>query len=125
MVLEDIFEIIKDRKENGEDGWYTKYLFDKGTDKILKKVGEECTEVIIAAKGEDKNEIVNEICDLAYHVLVLMADKEITLEELNEQLKIRRKYERYLIKRKTSFSVYFGWFGGGLERRVRLCKREW
>ena len=60
MVLEDIFEIIKDRKENGEDGSYTKYLFDKGTDKILKKVGEECTEVIIAAKGEDKNEIVNE-----------------------------------------------------------------
>ena len=52
MVLEDIFEIIKDRKENGEDGSYTKYLFDKGTDKILKKVGEECTEVIIAAKGE-------------------------------------------------------------------------
>ena len=88
MVLEDIFEIIKDRKENGEDGSYTKYLFDKGTDKILKKVGEECTEVIIAAKGEDKNEIVNEICDLAYHVLVLMADKEITLEELNEQLKL-------------------------------------
>ena len=106
MVLEDIFEIIKDRKENGEDGSYTKYLFDKGTDKILKKVGEECTEVIIAAKGEDKNEIVNEICDLAYHVVVLMADKEITLEELNEQLKIRRnKINNFKGERKSIDNV--------------------
>ena len=106
MVLEDIFEIIKDRKENGEYGSYTKYLFDKCTDKILKKVGEECTEVIIAAKGEDKNEIVNEICDLAYHVLVLMADKEITLEELNEQLKIRRnKINNFKGERKSIDNV--------------------
>ena len=90
VILEELYEIVNNRKNSEEEGSYTKYLLEKGTDKILKKVGEECTEVIIAAKGEDKNEIVNEICDLAYHVLVLMADKEITLEELNEQLKIRR-----------------------------------
>lgn len=109
MVLEDIFEIIKDRKENGEDGSYTKYLFDKGTDKILKKVGEECTEVIIAAKGEDKNEIVNEICDLAYHVLVLMADKEITLEELNEQLKLE-EIRLIILKVKEKVLIMFNQF---------------
>ena len=91
MVLEDIFEIIKDRKENGEDGSYTKYLFDKGTDKILKKLEKECTEVIIAAKGEDKNEIVNEICDLAYLLLTCTyGEWGNNLRKLNEQLKIRR-----------------------------------
>ena len=90
MVLEDIFEIIKDRKENGEDGSYTKYLFDKGTDKILKKVGEECTEVVIAAKGDNKEELINEICDLSYHILVLMADKNIDIKEVENELITRR-----------------------------------
>ena len=67
-------------------------MFQKNTiyDKILKKVGEECTEVIIAAKGNDKDEIISEICDLTYHILVLMAEKEINLGELNNELSKRR-----------------------------------
>ena len=85
MVLDDLYEIIKERKVNAEEGSYTKYLFNKGIDKILKKVGEECTELIIAAKGNDKDEIISEICDLTYHILVLMAEKEINLGELNNE----------------------------------------
>ena len=90
MVLDDLYEIIKERKVNAEEGSYTKYLFNKGIDKILKKVGEECTELIIAAKGNDKDEIISEICDLTYHILVLMAEKEINLGELNNELSKRR-----------------------------------
>ena len=90
MVLDDLYEIIKERKVNAEDGSYTKYLFNKGIDKILKKVGEECTEVIIAAKGNDKDEVINEICDLTYHILVLMADKNIDMEEVENELIDRR-----------------------------------
>ena len=86
MVLDDLYEIIKERKVNAEEGSYTKYLFNKGIDKILKKVGEECTEVIISAKENDKDEI----CDLTYHILVLMAEKEINLGELNNELSKRR-----------------------------------
>ena len=91
MVLEDIFEIIKDRKENGEDGSYTKYLFDKGTDKILKKVGEECTEVIISCKEDNKEEQINEFADLIYHILVLMVDRNISIKEIEEELIKRSK----------------------------------
>lgn len=90
MVLEDLYKIISDRKESGKDGSYTKYLLDKGTDKILKKVGEECTEVIIASKNNDNRELVNEICDLAYHILVLMVDKGVCIENIEEEL-IRRE----------------------------------
>ena len=90
MVVDDLYKIIQDRKKSGEEGSYTKYLFDKGTDKILKKVGEECTEVIIAAKGNEKQELVNEICDLAYHILVLMADQDVNIEEVKNELINRR-----------------------------------
>ena len=90
MVLDDLYEIIKERKVNAEEGSYTKYLFNKGIDKILKKVGEECTELIIAAKGNDKDEIISDICDWTYHILVLMAEKEINLGELNNELSKRR-----------------------------------
>lgn len=90
LVLDELYEIIEDRKCNGEDGSYTKYLLDKGTDKILKKVGEECTEVIIASKENDKSEIINEICDLSYHLLVLMVDRNITIDELRSELINRR-----------------------------------
>ena len=101
MVLEDLYEIIKNRKNTGEEGSYTKYLFEKGTDKILKKVGEECTEVIIASKGNDKQEIVNEICDLAYHILVLMADQNIDIKEIeNELIKRRNKINNFTGERK-------------------------
>lgn len=88
--LKDLYEVILDRKKNAQEGSYTGYLFEKGTDKILKKVGEECTEVVIACKEDNKEEQIYEICDLAYHVLVLMADKGITMEEISEELGKRR-----------------------------------
>ena len=106
MVLEDLYEIIKNRKNTGEEGSYTKYLFEKGTDKILKKVGEECTEVIIASKGNDKQEIVNEICDLAYHILVLMADQNIDIKEIeNELIKRRNKINNFKGERKEKNQI--------------------
>ena len=77
------------RKEERPQGSYTTYLFDKGLDKILKKVGEECTEVIIAAKAEDKKETIYEIADLAYHVMVLMAQAGITVDEIQAELASR------------------------------------
>ncbi|ERK29743.1 MULTISPECIES: phosphoribosyl-ATP diphosphatase [Clostridium] len=90
-VIENLYKIILSRKEEGEEGSYTKYLFDKGLDKILKKVGEEATEVIIAAKGDNKEEQVAEICDLTYHLLVLMAELNIPIEEVSEELNKRAK----------------------------------
>lgn len=82
-----LFETIMDRKQHAEAGSYTGYLFEKGTEKILKKVGEECTEVVIASmKENNKEEIVNEIGDLIYHLFVLMADKEISLDDVNAEL---------------------------------------
>lgn len=88
-VLEDLYRVILNRKESSEDGSYTKYLFTKGIDKILKKVGEESTEVIIAAKGNNKEEQVGEICDLTYHLLVLMAELNIHLSEIKDELSKR------------------------------------
>lgn len=90
-VIKGLYDVVKDRKENSEEGSYTSYLFSKGLDKILKKVGEEATEVIISAKGDDKEEMVNELCDLTYHLLVLMAEKEIGLEVVKEELEKRSK----------------------------------
>ena len=81
-----LYELLKERKEKRPEGSYTTYLFEKGLDKILKKVGEECTEVIIAAKGRDHRETVYEIADLTYHVLVLMVASGITLDEVREEL---------------------------------------
>ncbi|MBO4360208.1 MAG: bifunctional phosphoribosyl-AMP cyclohydrolase/phosphoribosyl-ATP diphosphatase HisIE [Eubacteriaceae bacterium] len=86
---EMLYELIMGRKTDPQEGSYTTYLFDKGLDKILKKVGEESTEVIIAAKGGDKKETVYEIADLYYHVMVLMADQGITCGEIMEELKQR------------------------------------
>ena len=83
---EQLFELIKGRKTEKKEGSYTTYLFEKGTDKILKKVGEECTEVIIAAKGGDKAETVFEIADLLYHIMVMMIDAGITLDEVTAEL---------------------------------------
>lgn len=90
-VLIDLYEIIEARKLGNDEGSYTKYLFDKGLDKILKKVGEENTEVIIAAKGENHNEQIEEICDLTYHLLVLMVELNIKPDEITEVLEKRRK----------------------------------
>ena len=75
-----------DRKENPKEGSYTNYLFDKGLDKILKKVGEEATEIVIAAKNPNSNEIKYEISDFLYHVMVLMAEKGVTWDEIMKEL---------------------------------------
>ena len=81
--------LLAGRKADRPEGSYTTYLFDKGLDKILKKVGEESTEVIIAAKAEDKKETIYEIADLAYHVMVLMTEAGISLEEVRRELASR------------------------------------
>ncbi|MBQ3323102.1 MAG: bifunctional phosphoribosyl-AMP cyclohydrolase/phosphoribosyl-ATP diphosphatase HisIE [Firmicutes bacterium] len=86
---EGLMELIRGRKSEGKEGSYTTYLFDKGLDKILKKVGEESTEVIIAAKAEDKAETIYEIADLAYHVMVLMVEAGISLDEIKAELASR------------------------------------
>ena len=85
-VFEDVFAVIQDRKVNPKEGSYTNYLFDKGIDKILKKLGEEATEIVIAAKNPNPNEIKYEISDFLYHMMVLMAEKGITWEEITEDL---------------------------------------
>lgn len=85
-VFEDVYNVILDRKENPKEGSYTNYLFDKGIDKILKKVGEEATEIVIAAKNPDNKEIKYEISDFLYHIMVLMAEKGVTWEEITEEL---------------------------------------
>ncbi|MBR5614973.1 MAG: bifunctional phosphoribosyl-AMP cyclohydrolase/phosphoribosyl-ATP diphosphatase HisIE [Clostridia bacterium] len=87
--LEGLMELLRGRKEEKKEGSYTTYLFEKGLDKILKKIGEECTEVIIAAKAEDKAETVYEIADLAYHTMVLMLQNGITLEDIHRELASR------------------------------------
>ena len=87
--LEILMDMLRDRRENPKEGSYTNYLFDKGVDKILKKVGEECTEVIIAGKADDKRETVYEIADLTYHVMVLMLQMGISLEDIRKELASR------------------------------------
>ena len=87
--LEGLYDLLKGRKETLPEGSYTTYLFQKGVDKILKKVGEECTEVIIAAKADDKAETIYEIADLAYHVMVLMNEMGISMEEVHRELASR------------------------------------
>ena len=84
--LDGLMELIKGRKEDKKEGSYTTYLFEKGLDKILKKVGEESTEVIIAAKAEDKKETIYEIADLCYHVMVLMTEAGISTEDIFDEL---------------------------------------
>lgn len=89
-IIQDLYKTILERKENGEEGSYTVYLFEKGLEKILKKVGEESTEVVISAMGNDKDEQVSEICDLTYHLLVLMAELNLPLEKVEAELIKRR-----------------------------------
>ena len=87
--LQGLYDLLADRKEQRPEGSYTSYLFDKGIDKILKKVGEECTEVIIASKADDKKETVYEVADLAYHVMVMMVQMGITVEDVQKELASR------------------------------------
>lgn len=88
-VFEDVYNTILDRKKNPKEGSYTNYLFDKGVDKILKKVGEEATEIVIAAKNPDPQEIKYEISDFLYHVMVLMAEKGVSWKEITKELSRR------------------------------------
>ena len=86
---EGLYELIKGRKTAPQEGSYTTYLFEKGLDKILKKVGEECTEVIIGGSKQDKEETIYEIADLTYHVMVLMVQMGITMEDITKELERR------------------------------------
>ena len=88
-VFETVYNVIADRKEHPREGSYTNYLFDKGIDKILKKCGEECTEIVVAAKNPDPEEIKYEISDFLYHVMVLMVEKGVTWEEITAELSQR------------------------------------
>ena len=88
-VLDSVFEVIKDRKVNPREGSYTNYLFNKGIDKILKKVGEEATEMVIAAKNPNDNEVVYEMSDFLYHMMVLMAEKNVSWEDITDELSRR------------------------------------
>ena len=85
-LIKNEYDVILERKEEKAEGSYTAYLFEQGIDKILKKVGEECTETAIAAKNNDNTETVYEITDLLYHVLVLMAHQGITPDDINAEL---------------------------------------
>jgi phosphoribosyl-ATP pyrophosphohydrolase/phosphoribosyl-AMP cyclohydrolase len=86
---ESLYEMLVGRKLEKKEGSYTTYLFEKGLDKILKKVGEECTEVIIAAKDDDKAETIYEVADLCYHVMVMMIQMGISLEDIHKELASR------------------------------------
>lgn len=88
-LIKNEYNVILERKEKKEEGSYTAYLFEQGIDKILKKVGEECTEMVIAAKNNDKEETVYEVTDLIYHTLVMMANQGITPEDIEKELQKR------------------------------------
>ena len=89
FTLQGLYDLLVGRQKDKPEGSYTTYLFEKGIDKILKKVGEECTEVIIAGKADDKKETVYEIADLAYHVMVLMVQMGISVEDIHKELASR------------------------------------
>ncbi|HIX92867.1 MAG TPA: phosphoribosyl-ATP diphosphatase [Firmicutes bacterium] len=88
-ILRELYAVISDRKENPEEGSYTCYLFSQGIDKILKKVGEESAETIIAAKNQNNVDLKNEVCDLIYHLLVMMKERDLPLEDVFEELEVR------------------------------------
>ena len=100
--LEGLMQLIAGRKTDKKEGSYTTYLFEKGIDKILKKVGEECTEVIIAGKGNDKKETVYEIADLCYHVMVLMIEMGISLEDIHTELASRHVIDKKVKQEKMT-----------------------
>lgn len=97
---EDLMIMLKGRKENPKEGSYTSYLFSKGLDKILKKVGEECTEVIISAKDNDKANTIYEIGDLMYHTMVLMLQMDISLEDIRKEMAGRHVIDRKIKQEK-------------------------
>lgn len=98
--IDGLMEMIRGRKDNRKEGSYTTYLFDKGLDKILKKVGEESAEVIIAGKAQDKAETVYEISDLVYHVMVLMVEAGISLDDVRSELARRHVIDKKIKQEK-------------------------
>jgi phosphoribosyl-ATP pyrophosphohydrolase len=90
-VVQELYKIIEERKENPIEGSYTSYLFEEGLDKILKKIGEESAEVVISSKNNNQKEMISEISDLLYHTLVLMVLKNVKVEDIATELEIRRK----------------------------------
>ena len=100
--FESLMKLIEGRKTQPREGSYTSYLFNKGLDKILKKVGEESTEVIIAAKAQDRKETIYEISDLAYHVMVLMIEQGISIDDIYEELKSRHVIDRKVKQEKMT-----------------------
>ena len=100
--LEGLMSLLQGRKETLPEGSYTTYLFQKGLDKILKKVGEESTEVIIAGKGQDKRETVYEIADLAYHIMVLMTEMGISIEDVHRELASRHVIDHKIKQEKMT-----------------------
>ena len=91
-VLSGLYSLVEERKQKRPEGSYTSYLFDQGLDKILKKVGEESAETMIAAKNEDRNELAKESCDLLYHLIVLLVERGVALTDLRDEL-VRRRGE--------------------------------
>lgn len=89
--LGSLYEVIADRQKSKVEGSYTCYLFEQGTNKILKKCGEECSEMIIAAKDGDRDNLISEMCDLIYHLIVLMVEQKINLEEIDLMLTERSR----------------------------------
>ena len=100
--LQGLYGLLEDRNQTRPEGSYTSYLFDKGIDKILKKVGEECTEVIIAGKADDKKETVYELADLAYHCMVLMVQMGISVEDVHRELASRHLIDRKVKQEKMT-----------------------
>ena len=100
--LQSLMTLIEGRKTEKKEGSYTTYLFEKGIDKILKKVGEECTEVIIAGKADDKKETVYEIADLTYHVMVMMIEMGISLEDIHDELASRHVIDKKVKQEKMT-----------------------
>ena len=90
LIMDELYDVVLDRIENPKEGSYTNYLLEKGIDKIVKKVGEEACEVVIAAKNGKKEDTVAELSDLFYHLMVLMVQQKISLDEVYEELKTRR-----------------------------------
>lgn len=90
-AFKEMYDVIVSRRSEPQEGSYTCYLFDKGLDKILKKCGEECTEMVVAAKNKDNEELANEINDLLYHIAVLMAERGLTVEEVENIMRERSR----------------------------------
>lgn len=101
FTLDALMELIRGRKTNPQEGSYTTYLFQKGLDKILKKIGEESTEVIIAAKDNDPKETIYEISDLVYHVMVMMIEQDISLEDIRKELASRHVIDHKVKQEKS------------------------